>query len=323
MHENFFNSRYPILEACMNGGSSLDLALACWDAGVFPSLFCQYWAEEGDNRYSIIEETLKKFKKITGSCDIVLALDEKDLFDIKMINVIKDSKISHLEIFAKNIKNINEYQHLFNIFGKKYEEQLLKILKKLHPIKFIWRVTNIPLKEKNFYHIPLHQENFAYGLKGSDSAGVNGKHTTMELFLTYKKINPYAATLIPYGGIGTPKQVNEYISGGAIAVSIGTLFASSKESPLSLETKKIMVNSDKNNVIKLENTDQNSLVIGDIEDVYQDNSAWNRTESLKKGLYGDGKQGHIYVGSAVEHITEIKSVKEIVEYLVSELPKKL
>jgi len=307
----------------MNGGSTLDLALACWDAGIFPSLFCQYHSEEGDNRYSMIEETLKKFKKITGSCDIVLALDEKDLFDIKMINVIKDSKISHIEIFAKNIKNINKYQHLFNIFGKKYEEQLLKILKKLYPIKFIWRITNIPLIEKNFHDIPLHQENFAYGLKGSDAAGVNGKSTTMELFLKYKKINTYAATLIPYGGIGTPKQVNEYISAGAIAVSVGTLFASSKESPLSLETKKKMINSDKKNMIKLENTGQNSLILGDIENVYQDNSEWNRTESLKKGLYGDGKQGHIYVGNAIEHIKEIKSVKEIVEYLVSELPKKL
>lgn len=306
----------------MNGGSNLDLALACWDAGIFPSLFCQYWSEEGDNRYSIIEETLKKFKKITGSCDIVLALDEKDLFDIKMINVIKDSKVSHLEIFAKNKKNINDFKYLFDILGKKYEEHLSKILKKLYPIKFIWRATDIPLKEKNFYDIPSHQEHFAYGLKGSDAAGVNGKCTTMELFLKYKKINPSAA-LIPYGGIGTPKQVNEYISAGAIAVAIGTLLASSKESPLSLETKKIMISSNKNNIIKLEDTDQNSLILGDIENVLDDKSEWNRTESLKKGLYGDGKQGHIYIGGAIEHITEIKSVREIVEYLVSELPKKL
>jgi len=306
----------------MNGGSSLELALACWDAGIFPSLFCYYWLEEGDNRYGIVEETLKKFKKITGSCDIVLAFDERDLFDEKMINVIKDSKISHLEIFSKNTKNIDEFKNLFDRFGEKYEEQLSKILKEIYPIKCIWRTTNIPNKEKNFFCLPQHQEHFAYGLKGSDAAGVNGELTTMELFLEYKKINLYEK-LIPYGGIGTPQQVREYISAGAIAVAVGTLFGCSKESPLSLETKKMIIDSNKNNITKLDNTGQNSLILGDVEKVYQDNSGWNRKESLQKGLYGDGKQGHIYVGNAIEYITKIKSVKEIVEYLVSELPKKI
>ena len=33
-----FDSKYPILAACMNGGSDVGLAIACRKAGIFPSL---------------------------------------------------------------------------------------------------------------------------------------------------------------------------------------------------------------------------------------------------------------------------------------------
>lgn len=41
-----FNSKYPILEACMNRGSTIELALAVHDAGAYPSL-CS-WSYDGN-----------------------------------------------------------------------------------------------------------------------------------------------------------------------------------------------------------------------------------------------------------------------------------
>ena len=59
-------------------------------------------------------------------------------------------------------------------------------------------------------------------------------------------------------------------------------------------------------------TDQNTLILGDKEEVLN-TSGRNRQDSLSEGLYGDGKTGHMYAGKSIDHVTEIRSVKEIVE----------
>jgi len=71
---NYFNSQYPILMAAMNRVSTLPLALACWDAGVFPSLMIPFQQNDfqtamgPEDRRDAIDQTLSEFKKITGDC---------------------------------------------------------------------------------------------------------------------------------------------------------------------------------------------------------------------------------------------------------------
>ena len=82
---------------------------------------------------------------------------------------------------------------------------------------------------------------------------------------------------------------------------------------------KLRNTTNKSDINKFNDTNQNALVLGDPKKVQQDKSHWNRTDSFFKGLYGDGKTGHIYAGNGIDHVNSIKSVKEIVEYLTSEL----
>jgi NAD(P)H-dependent flavin oxidoreductase YrpB (nitropropane dioxygenase family) len=142
--------------------------------------------------------------------------------------------------------------------------------------------------------------------------------TLFDLFDQQKKLTPNAV-LIASGGISTPEQVSEFITKGATAVCIGTLLAASKESSLSAEAKNAIVNCKKEDIIKFNDTKQNTLILGNIDEIENDTSDKNRTNTLKKGIHGDGKSGHIYVGSGVDQITSIKTVKEIVEHLVSRL----
>ena len=59
----FFNSKYPIIEACMYGGSDLNLALACWNAGIYPSLLIPDVLNQYTVNYDLLGETLTEYKK--------------------------------------------------------------------------------------------------------------------------------------------------------------------------------------------------------------------------------------------------------------------
>ena len=292
----------------MYGGSDLSLALACWEAGIYPSLLLPEVLNQQSVNYDLLNETLNEFKKVTGTCNLVLAIGQRQFFDLKLMDMIRSFSVSHIEFFALHD---DSYDRGSELFGENYNKAFVAMTNYISPTKVMYRIKK-PITE---------QKNFAYCLKGSDSAGLNGVLTTKELFEQQKKLTPNAV-LIPYGGVGTPKQVVEYIQGGAAAIAIGTLLAASKESPLSLETKKAMCRANRNNIKKFNDTKQNTLILGNFVDVQKDKSHWNRTNSFEKGLHGDGKSGHIYAGHGIDYVKEIKTVKQIVEYLTSELDEK-
>jgi NAD(P)H-dependent flavin oxidoreductase YrpB (nitropropane dioxygenase family) len=314
----FFNSRFPILEAAMVGGSELPLALACWDAGVFPSLVIEYWKklDHGEFNYDLVNDTLKEFIKSTGSADVLVAIGIADFFDKQLMSILKNFKVSHIEPLPKHD---DYHERAKDIFDKNYNKAFSAIVKNMYPAKILWRVKKPKIDPTN--GMSIDNKNLCFCIKGSDAAGMNGVMPTIELFNEQKKLTPNV-NVIPYGGVGTPQQVKEYLDKGAEVVAVGTLFAASQESTLSIETKKAMVKNNKNNTVKLKDTGQNTLLLGKIEDVLQDKSNWNRGKSFEKGLHGDGKSGHIYVGHGIDHVKEIKTVKQIVEYLTSELDEK-
>jgi hypothetical protein len=152
----------------------------------------------------------------------------------------------------------------------------------------------------------------AYALKSLHSAGRYGFHNNEEMLLAFADCGK---PLIPQGGIGTPAQVRSLLSAGAAAVGIGTVFAASKESCLSQEAKAKIIHSSSKDLVKLDSRQQ-ALAIGDLPEFTPDD--WNRHNSLMDGIT-TGQSGHVYMGTAIDHINEILSVKEIVEYLVGEL----
>jgi NAD(P)H-dependent flavin oxidoreductase YrpB (nitropropane dioxygenase family) len=307
MPKNFINSKYPIIEASMIAASTLPLALACWEAGIFPSLSPNIRLPDKSRNYDLVDEQLKEFVKCTGSSNLVFNINLYDFFDIKLMNILKFYNVSHVEL-NQPLGNTNDYHESSEKVIEHYSESFYGMIKHTYPMKLIWRTSKPHVKKVDV----------AYNLIGSDAAGRNSEMSLFDLFDQQKKLTPNAV-LIASGGISTPQQVSEYINKGATAVCIGTLLAASKESSLSAEAKNAIVNSKKENITKFNDTKQNTLILGNINEIENDTSDRNRSSTLKKGVYGDGKSGHIYIGKGVDQITSIKTVKEIVEYLVSEL----
>lgn len=308
-----FDSKYPILAACMNGGSDLGLAIACRKAGIFPSIVFPRNGErkDGEPTTPFIDHQLTSY----GSNQInVGVMSLHNCSNIQFINVLLKHNISHLEIWTEIDVDSIRYKRI----GKERSMELaIRNINNLkdNGTKILKRTKGVSNFKSSL--IPLID---ALCVKGSDAPGhSNESITTKELFKKIKnKVPSTIETVIPYGGIGTSSQVKEYMELGAECVAIGTLLAASKESCLSEDVKNTMTEVNSLCITRMPDTNQNTLILGDKEEVLN-TAGRNRQDSLVKGLYGDGRTGHMYAGKSIDHVTEIRSVKDIVEELVKEL----
>ena len=306
MTDKFFNSRYPIMEALMNGGSDLPLALAVAEAGAFPS----YWYQSNEKLYADIKE----FTKCTGHANIVVGgFTITQLADLEFLKIMNELKISHIELLATDYKtgNLLSMSKILSDVKLSMSLQFLKKTSKL--MTRIYQPINCNLTNSFFD---------GYGVKGSESAGRTGALSVSELFDMQQSTSKNY--LIPYGGIGTPEQVRNYIDRGAPAVAVGTLIAASQESSLSIEAKQQIIAANSSKLTKLADTGQNTLILDDQfkKAMPENNDHWNRQNYLEQGLRGNGDEGLLYIGKGVDYVTEIKPVKDIIKYLVSELEYK-
>ena len=315
---NYFNSQYPLLLAAMNRVSTLPLALACWDAGVFPSLMIPFQQDDfqtemsPNDRRDAINQTLLEFKKTTGNCAVVLGLCYSELDDAETMKLVVDYQVTHVELFNA-VGRTRFYHPMQDKYQTLYEPWFAQKLKTYGSIQFMERIRQL----RN------STPGTAICLRGSDAAGgTNTELTTQEMFDQQRQLTP-DAVIIPYGGIGTPEQVAYYVDAGATAVGIGTLFAACAESSLSVETKNAMITASADNIIRLPDTRQNILPLGALTDIVdsQSQSVANRDSSLYAGIRGDGTVGHIYAGHGIQHVNSIRTVKETVEYLISNYQK--
>jgi NAD(P)H-dependent flavin oxidoreductase YrpB (nitropropane dioxygenase family) len=309
---NYFNSQYPILLAAMNRVSTLPLALACQDAGVFPSLMIPFQIDDfqtpmsPEERRDAINQSLREFKKITGNCDVVLGLSYSELDDVATMKLIQDHQVSHVELFS-TVDQTRFYHPMRDKYQKLYDSWFAKKLKTYSSIQFMERSRQLTSSTPGT----------AVCLHGSDGAGgTNTEMTTQQMFDQQRQLAP-DAVVIPYGGVGTPEQVAYYLSAGAAAVAVGTLFAASQESPLSEETKHAMISASANSVIRMPDSNQNMLPMGALTDIIdsKSQSGANRDGSLHAGIHGNGTTGHIYCGHGIQHVDRIRTVKQTVEYL--------
>jgi len=292
MNNIFFPSKYPIVEAIMNPVSDLKLALAVADSGGYPSLF-------NDGNSEKLNFLLSEFKKSIGNTNIVVCthIQSKDI--IGFIKVIKKHKPSHCEIFCVDE---NGQKNNSILTDDKISRLNLEMINRISK-------TIVRLLEPQNLDLGVN----AYAIKGKESAGLSGDYSVEELFKIQKSITTNKP-IIPYGGIGTAAQVRNYINLGAEAVAIGTLFACAKESMLSKEVKEKLIKSSSENLTK-SSLNQNELVFKHVDKI----SDWNGSEELSNSIRGDGKSGFIYAGMGIDFIKKERSVKEIIEYLVSEL----
>jgi NAD(P)H-dependent flavin oxidoreductase YrpB (nitropropane dioxygenase family) len=298
---------------------------------------------------------LDKFKVETGGMDLMLTLGVECIYMNQVIRMIEALKPKFVEIvsYSGTGDRLNSVisEEQIKIYLEKTKSSHSVETKEIRQIIFkesIQRIRNAGCKtllratgilgkipENGNSVLPLFD---GIVMKGKESGGLsNGGvddvvHSVYANWHSQRLLTPNIVC-IPSGGIGTPDDVKRYIDAGAEAVMVGTLLAASIESPLSEAVKLKMVQA-KSSDLSNKNTDlftekeiearsekgqivshQSALVFGKIAD--KDDRNANR--SLRIGISGQGDRGHVYAGTAIDHVNEIKLVKDIVEYLVSKL----
>ena len=285
---NCFNSKYPIVALAMNQVSNAKFAVDCHNVGIYPSISLFNYTTLKDFLLDV-----SYFKEKTGTTNFLFSLNFSDFENKQIRNIIDKLDIKNIELIF-NFHNSNE------IFSNIKNE-----LKKRQNIVFY-------LKTMSITDLRFNEYFNGFILKGNNSAGIIGKNKIESIFLYTKKTYP-DKFIIPSGGIENKNQIKYFMDNGAAAVGIGTLFALSEESPIPKESKLAMINKKRSIMINSINHKKGAIVFSKIKNGNNDH---NNTESLILGITSGGKKGHIYAGTAIESIKEIKPLKQIVEELI-------
>lgn len=292
----FFPSRYPIMCAVMNGASDLNLALAVEAAGAMPSLMIPVRNQERQIDLGPLDQAFGQYRERTGHCNLVLGVHHKDLFEPQFMQWLNTARPSHIELLGYSIDN-SVYMN-----DRRWPVVMSRVRK----------FAKVLTRSTSAAYSPDWAD--AMCIKGRESAGFGGDTSVRDLAMQQLRYDP-ACHVIPYGGIGSAQQVKEYMDMGAVAVACGTIFAASQESSLTVEVKMKIVESSVDDLIRFPDTGQRALVLGDPDQSQAVPGDINRTQSLYRGITGDGRIGHIYMGESIRYVTSIRSVREIVEDL--------
>jgi len=303
-----FNTKYPIVAVGMNQVSTIKLAIAVSNAGAVATVSgFNYIDIDKTFNFSRLITDLELYQSSLNNCNFILSISDRLLLKYsELLTIIKAYKVMFLELIV-NCEFL-ENQFLLNGILSDLKSENIKVLIKIISIS--------PEISKPF----IEYVNSSFDgiiIKGPLGAGrvrslVNSSNSLSDLTQHCFDLFP-GKSIVPCGGVGTPEEVKELIDLGAAAVGIGTLFAASAESPLSLEAKRKLISSNFEEVEKLNTTDlkQNALVFTRTE---QDGD--NNTAGLIKGIRS-GIEGHLFAGKGINQINEIRSVKNIVEDLCS------
>jgi NAD(P)H-dependent flavin oxidoreductase YrpB (nitropropane dioxygenase family) len=311
--QTVFQSKFPILEACMNKGSTVELGVAVHDAGGYPSL-CS-WTYNG--HLSAMQRDLDMLVKQINSNCVHISFELNELINpLACRDIIKSYNIPTVEI----IYGYTDTTRSYNEFSLETDETVQKTLRMLHELGVkIFKRSYSPVDAETM------KRHFLDGfcVKGNDAAGFTSTTPTRDLFIQQRELTP-DAMVIPYGGVGTAEQVKEYMDLGAEMVAVGTLLAMSEESPIKLETKLAAINATKEDLKQRPHTfpvgnntvdrKQNMLQFGP----YKGRDDANGTLGLVKGLYDKKDQlGHAYLGHSVDQVTSILPCRDIIQNLTS------
>jgi len=259
-----------IVSAPMNQVYSREYVEACIDADITPGIFM------GDN--SVPEEDLIDFR------DYLYVSFPVNFVKNNYFNFIKKYNFKTIELLGWKGGKISEIVDICN----KIQDNGTKIVFKN------WKPEVAPV----------------ILCKGNEGAGLSTSNDSLFNRFNHLKSKYPNKEILVSGGIYSSAQVKYYLTNGATACLIGTLFASCKESPLCLEAKQVLINSNYSHTKKFP---QNGLQLSNFKKI-----DFNNTKQLRTGIT-TGKKGVIYAGRALNHIKEIRPLKDIVNDLRSEL----
>jgi NAD(P)H-dependent flavin oxidoreductase YrpB (nitropropane dioxygenase family) len=303
MHQKFFNSKYPIICAGMNRVSDIKLALAVRQADCYPSLVSvNHLVMDPSTSMPVIDdssklkEVMEKYYNETGASDYILCVSSIILRNWpSALALIYKHKPAYLELLDVDGFDDPEFYNLI----KDLQDNGIKIL-----IKMLSAV--VINKEKMCRAVD------GIIIKGPTAAG--RAYAGTDLITDVKILREFRNDwiIIAQGGIHDSTGIKELLAAGANMVSLGTIFALSTESAISNEAKQKMIEASYSDTVQI-GRNQIGLVFSKT-----DNDVENNTIGLAKGVR-TGKEGHVFVGGAIDYITEIKPVSQIVAELTAGL----
>ncbi len=301
-----FTSKYPIVAMAMNRVSNLELAIATSKAGAVPSISAfNYYTGPGKLDYNWLRKNIQQFYEQCPGQDLIISIDTQFMIDEEspMCSLLIEEKVSHVELiqvdklFRSNEQVVTNHQSKMQDSG----------------IKLILKVVSVPTDISRYARWAGSRQVDALGIKGPDGAGRQGDEKGIEFAINYAREYYGGIDIIAVGGIGTKSDIDSMIKLGADYVGIGTLFAATEESPLSIEAKNQLVNKNAETLgqLKTEGADQNALIFSE----YKGKDNDNNTFSLHAGIT-TGTTGHVFAGKGISSITSIVSVNTLVQSLV-------
>ena len=289
----------------MNRGSTVELAVAVHRAGGYPSL-CS-WTY---NRHSqAMQQDLDRFVKLTDSNCIHLSFELNEFDNQVVQDIVQSYNIPTIEI-------IYGKTNIYRSTDSDSETALLRLLEPLKAqgtkiFKRIYEAVDQATMDRHLLD--------GFCIKGLESAGLSSYTPIRETFLKQRELTP-GAMLIPYGGIGTADQVQDYIELGAEMIAVGTVLALSAESTMAIETKLAAIQKQSQDLVQLTHDfggvkrKQSALKFGN----YSGPDDLNGTIGLVRGLNGK-TDSHVYLGHGIDHVTEILSCQQIIQRLVEKI----
>ena len=307
MMQQVFQSQYPILEACMNRGSTVELAVAVHAAGGYPSL-CS-WTYNGHSQ--AMQQDLNQFVELTNSNCIHLSFELNEFNHQVVHDIVQSHRIPTIEIIYGKTNTFRPTDS-----ESELEVALLRLLAPLKEqgtkiFKRVYEITDQATMDRHLLD--------GFCIKGLESAGFSSYTPVRETFLKQRELTP-GAMLIPYGGVGTADQVQDYINLGAEMIAVGTVLALSAESTMATETKLAAIQKQSQDLVESVHNfngvkrKQSALKFGN----YSGPDDVNGTVGLVRGLNGK-PDSHVYLGHGIDYVTEILSCQEIIQRLVSKI----
>ena len=297
--KELFGIKYPIIQGGMLWCSGWRLASAVSNEGGLGLIGSASMYPE------VLDEHITKCKKSTGmpfGVNIVLLYPQIQ----EHINIILKHKIKIVFASAGN------------------PAEFTSILKE-NGITVVHVVPNLRFAKK-----AVDAGVDAIVVEGFEAGGHNGKDemTTMSLIPLVKK--EIKIPIIAAGGIASGQAILAAFSLGAEGVQIGSLFASSEESSAHNNFKKAIVDADENDtMLTLKELAPVRILKNPfyqkIFDAYQKGASAEQLKKLlgrgraKKGIFeGDLDEGELEIGQVSAQIEEIKSVKEIMQEIITD-----
>lgn len=280
----------------MNGVSDVRLAIACYKAGILPSLIC---LKEELSNLELIENTFQEYSTATNVGRLLVACDLETAMNQDFFSLLAKYRITFVEILDCDIHNA-EQVYAISVMAKEHDITITpKLLSGYRAVKRIYDTVG-----------PID----CVTIKGPAGAGQGIDSIILEDEIVKIKTAYPSITLIVSGGINTSADIKKMLDLGADYVSLGTVFCASEESKISTTAKNKIINASYSDVTRLETgAKQNALVFSKVEE-----RNFNNTVGLYNGIR-KGTIGHVYVGTGIDHIHKIEPVQTIVDRLVIDL----